>query len=241
MSSQMVSEIPVIDLMDENLKSGTETWFSASQVMRSALEANSCFYAISNKVSTELHNSVLALMEELFDLPLETKRQKTSDKPFHGYYERSPQAPLYESVGIDFDVSPVNKEAVQKYANIMWPTGYDHFCDTINQYAKLLVEMDQTTKRLMFVAYGLDKRHCDSLLESTSYMLRSFKYLVPQNNESNCGLHAHTDLSYFTISHQNNVRGLQVKLKSGEWVDVDLSPCLFLFGAGDELKFWSND
>ncbi|XP_028795899.1 probable 2-oxoglutarate-dependent dioxygenase AOP1 [Neltuma alba] len=72
-------------------------------------------------------------------------------------------------------------------------------------------------------------------------MLRGFKYLVPQNNENNLGLHAHTDVTYFTILHQNNVKGLQVKLKSGEWIDVDPSPCKFLFLAGDALKIWSND
>lgn len=240
MSSQTVSQIPVIDLTEQNLKPGTDTWFSASQLVRSALESNSCFYAVNKKVSMELHNSVLALMEELFDLPLETKMKKTSDKPYHGYYERTPQAPLYESVGIDFD-GPFNKEAIQKYANIMWPTGYDHFCETINQYAKLLVEMDRTAKRLLFDAYGLDNRGCDSLLESTNYMLRSFKYLVPENHENNLGLYAHTDVSYFTILHQNNVTGLQVKLKTGDWIDLNPSPCLFLFLAGDALKIWSND
>lgn len=122
----IVPEIPIIDFMDENLKPGNKTWFSASQVVRSALEANGCFYAMNNKISMELHNSVLSLMEELFDLPLETKKQKTSEKPYHGYYERLPSAPLYESVGIDFD-GPINEEAVQKYANMMWPAGYDHF------------------------------------------------------------------------------------------------------------------
>ncbi|KAK4252847.1 hypothetical protein QN277_010992 [Acacia crassicarpa] len=240
MSSQMVSEIPVIDFMDENLKPGTETWFSAGQVMRSALEANGCFYAMSNKVSTELHNSVLSLMKELFDLPLEIKTQKTSDKPYHSYYGQIPMHPLYESVGIDFD-GPVNKEAIQKYANVMWSTGYDHFCESINLYAKLLEEMDQTAKRLLFDAYDLDKRHCDSLLESTSYMIRSFKYLVPHDNEDNLGLRAHTDVTYFTILHQNSVTGLQVKLKTGEWIDSDPSPSMFLILAGDALKVWSND
>ncbi|KAI9107488.1 hypothetical protein K1719_021525 [Acacia pycnantha] len=134
-----------------------------------------------------------------------------------------------------------SQEAIQKYANIMWPTGYHNFCETINLYAKLLVEIDQISRRLLFDAYGLDKRHCDSLIESTNYMLRSFKYLVPENSEDDLGLYAHTDASYFTILQQNNVAGLQVKLKSGEWIDVDPSPCLFLVGAGDALKVWSND
>ena len=131
MSSLIASEIPVIDFTGENFEPGTDTWFSASQLVRSALEANGCFYAMNNKISMELHNSVLSLMEELFDLPLETKKQKTSEKPYHGYYERLPSAPLYESVGIDFD-GLINKDAIQKYANIMWPKAYDHFWYNVN-------------------------------------------------------------------------------------------------------------
>ncbi|KAI9107504.1 hypothetical protein K1719_021541 [Acacia pycnantha] len=238
MGSQTVSQIPIIDLTNETLKPGTETWISTCQVMRSALEDNGCFYAMSNKVSMELSNSVFALMDELFRLSLETKKQKTSDKPFHGYYEPHPKVPLYESVGID---DPSNKEAVQKYTNIMWPTGNYRFCETINLYAKLLVEMDQTAKRILFDAYGLDKRRCESFLESTNYMLRSFKYKTPKKTESNLGLHAHTDTSYFTILHQNNITGLQIKLKNGEWIDADPSPNLFLFVAADALMVWSND
>ncbi|XP_028795898.1 probable inactive 2-oxoglutarate-dependent dioxygenase AOP2 [Neltuma alba] len=238
MGSQTVSQIPIIDFSDKNLKPGTETWFSAGQVLRRVLESDGCFYAMSNKVSMELCNSVFVLMDELFDLPLETKKQKTSDKPFHGYYERHPKVPLYESIGID---EPSKKEAVQKFTNIMWPAGYDHFCETLSLYAKLLVEMDQTAKRILFDAYGLDKTHCDSFLESTNYMLRSFKYQLPKKTHSNLGLPAHTDTSYFTILHQNKVAGLQIKLKNGEWIDADPSPNMFLFLAADALKVWSND
>ncbi|KAI9081642.1 hypothetical protein K1719_036378 [Acacia pycnantha] len=64
--------------MDENLKPGIETWISASKVVRSASEANGCYYVMSNKISRELQTSVLDVLEELFDLPLKTKKQETS-------------------------------------------------------------------------------------------------------------------------------------------------------------------
>ena len=121
----IVPEIPIIDFMDENLKPGNKTWFSASQVVRSALEANGCFYAMNNKISMELHNSVLSLMEELFDLPPETKMQETTDKPNQSYYG-NPKLSLYEGIGIDLD-GPSMEEAIQKFATIMWPKGYNHF------------------------------------------------------------------------------------------------------------------
>jgi len=103
-------------------------------------------------------------------------------------------------------------------------------------YAKLLVELDHVTKRMVFDGYGVVQSHCDSLLESTKYMLRSFKYRLPRKDENNLGLHAHTDTSFFTILHQNNVNGLQVKLKNEEWIDIDPSPFMFLILAGDAFK-----
>ncbi|KAK4252846.1 hypothetical protein QN277_010991 [Acacia crassicarpa] len=239
MSSQVTFHIPVIDLTDENLKPGTETWFSASQLVRSALEVNGCFFVTNNKVPMEICNSVFALSKELFDLPLHTKKQKVSDKPNFYYLGGNPRVPLYEGIGIDLD-GPSNEEAIQKFANIMWPSGYDHFCEKINLHVKLLEEIDQTAKRLLFDAYGLDKNSCDSLLESTNYVFRGFKYLVPQKTQSNIGLVPHTDSTYFSILQQNNVAGLEIKLKTGEWISIDPSPSLFIILAGDAFKVWSN-
>ena len=124
MASETACQVPVVDFTDEKLKPGTQTWASACQVIRGALEDHGCFYALCDKVPMELYNSVFALMEELFDLPLETKMQKTSEKPFHGYYGQYESVPLYESLGID---DPLTMEAVQKFTKFMWPEGYDHF------------------------------------------------------------------------------------------------------------------
>ncbi|KAK7255300.1 hypothetical protein RIF29_28707 [Crotalaria pallida] len=238
MDSHTAYQLPVVNFINEIMKPGTETWASACQVIRRALEDHGCFYALCDKVPMELYNSVFNLMEELFHLPLGTKMQKTSDKPYHGYYGQHVQIPLYESLGID---DPLTMEGVQKFTKLMWPAGYDHFSEAINLYAKLLVELDHITKRMVFDSYGVDQKHCDSILESTNYMLRSFKYRLPQKDENNLGLHAHKDTSFFTILHQNDVSGLQVKLKNGEWVDTDPSPFMFLILAGDAFKVWSND
>ncbi|KAJ1429096.1 Oxoglutarate/iron-dependent dioxygenase [Sesbania bispinosa] len=210
---------PVVDFTDEKLKPGTQTWASTCQLIRSALEDHGFFYALCDKVPMELYKSVFSLMEELFDLPLETKMQKTSDKPYHGYYGQISRVPLYESLGI---TDPLTIQGVQNFTKLMWPSGYHHF-------------------RMVFEAYGVDQRQCDSFLESTNYMLRSFKYRLPRNDENNLGLHAHTDTSFFTILHQNNVIGLQTKLKTGEWIHTDPSPFMFLIMAGDAFKVWSND
>ena len=108
--------------------------------------------------------------------------------------------------------------------------------ETVNLYGKLLVEMDQIAKRMMYDAYGVDKRHCDSQLGSTDYLLRGITYAIPKKTESNLGLDVHSDYAFFSVLHQNNESGLQVRLKNGEWIDIDPSPHMLFFMASDGAK-----
>ena len=124
MGSQTQSQLPVIDFTDDNMKPGTDAWLSACHVVRTALEEHGCFVARYNKVSKELCDSVVSVMEELFGLPVETKSQKTSDKLFHGYLGQVSWLPLYESLGID---DPLTMDGCQKFAHIMWPEGNNRF------------------------------------------------------------------------------------------------------------------
>lgn len=122
MATQTV--LPVIDFSNENMKPGTDEWLAACQVVRRAFEDYGCFLARFDKVAPELVNSVFSSMEQLFGLPIETKRRKTSDKPNHGYTGQVPTSPLFESFAVD---NPSNIQDCQKFAHIMWPTGNDPF------------------------------------------------------------------------------------------------------------------
>lgn len=124
MGSQTVHKIPVIDFTKENLKRGTDEWILACKEIRHAFEEYGCFEAVYDKIPLQLHNSVFAAAEDLFGLPLETKMQKTSEKPYHSYYGQFSVVPLYESLGID---NPTTLEGSQNFTNLMWPAGNDNF------------------------------------------------------------------------------------------------------------------
>ncbi|KAM2854621.1 hypothetical protein FF1_025035 [Malus domestica] len=64
------------------------------------------------------------------------------------------------------------------------------------------------------------------------YLLRCFKYKTQAANEANVGLHPHTE---------DQVNGLQIGTKDGQWIDVNPSPSSFLILAGDAFMAWSND
>lgn len=128
MGSATPLRLPVIDFSKEELKPGTEEWESVKSQVRKALEEYGCFEATFNKVPAELRQGIVGAMEELFELPLETKLRNVSKKPFHGYVGQYPQAPLYESMGIDeANVS----ENVENLTSVLWPQGNPTFRFTI--------------------------------------------------------------------------------------------------------------
>jgi len=111
------------------------------------------------------------------------------------------------------------------------------YSESINEYAKLLGELDHMAKRMVFESYGVDMRGYKCMIESRDYLLRCMKYRTREMDEKDLGMHSHTDLSIVSIVHQlNNLNGLEIKLKDGEWIGVDASSSLFVVMAGDALN-----
>lgn len=112
-------------------------------------------------------------------------------------------------------------------------------------YAKLVSELEQIVDRMVFESYGAQK-HFDSHVASSTYLLRTIKYTVPEaesksnNNNSNnihkIGTNIHTDKSFLSILHQNQVNGLEIQLRNGEWFAVDVPPGSFVVMAGDAYE-----
>ena len=104
-------------------------------------------------------------------------------------------------------------------------------------YAWRVSELEQMVKRMVFESYGVEKYY-NSHFESTTYLFRLIKYRVPSEiNESNVGCHVHTDKSFITILHQNEVEGLEFKTKDGDcWIGFEPSPSSFLGSHHTKLK-----
>ncbi|GLT54213.1 hypothetical protein SLA2020_274310 [Shorea laevis] len=237
MGSELKPELPVLDFSSENLKPGTSSWLSACKEVRRALEDYGCFVLVYNEVPSQLRNEVFGALEELFDLPTETKMQNKYEKPLNGYVGQIPKLPLHESMGID---GATTLEGTQSFTNLMWPSGNDHFCARVHSYAKLAGKLDDMVTRMIHESYGVEKYY-DSHIGSTTYLLRVLKNRVPMGNEPNLAFVTHTDKSFTTILHQNQVNGLEVETKDGNWISVEFSPSSFVVMAGDALMAWSND
>lgn len=120
------NKLPILIFSKDTLKPGTNSWLIACKDVQRALEEYGCFIVLYHQVpSDELNNAVFGALEELFDLPTETKMKNVYDqKPLRGYVGQIPKLPLHESLGIYNATALV---ATQHFTNTMWPGGNQRF------------------------------------------------------------------------------------------------------------------
>ena len=87
---------------------------------------------------------------------------------------------------------------------------------------------------MILESFGLEK-YMDEHMNSTNYLLRVMKYKGPQTSDTKLGMTAHTDKNIVTILFQNQVEGLEVQTKDGQWINVKPSPDSFIAMIGDSL------
>lgn len=232
-SRNQLPSIPAIDFTKDSI-----SWLRTSQEVVRALEEYGCFIAIYDGVSPELHEAIFGVSEDLFDLPVETKVLNTSTTPSHGYVGQVPLIPLYEGLGIE---NATTLAGVDKFTNLLWPSGNRRFSETVLSFAKIVAELDQMVMRMVSERYGIEK-HYEKLQGSMSYLLKLIKYRSAdrESNETNMGIIPHTDKSFMSILHQHQVEGLEMKTKDGQWILIDPSPSSFIVMAGDACMAWTN-
>ncbi|GMI93987.1 hypothetical protein like AT1G52820 [Hibiscus trionum] len=227
MSLGTQAKLPVIDFSNPNLKPGSLEWDLVKFQVRAALEEYGCFDASLDQVA-ELRNAVFGAMEEMFDLPLETKKLYVSDKLFRGYFG-SPSG-LLESMTIDEAQSAENIE--QHLTTTLWPHGNISFGKTLVSFTEMASRLEKTIRRMILEIFGVEK-YLDELINSTNYLLKLMKNKGPQCSEPTPNM--------VTLLYQNEVDGLEIQKKSdGEWINVTPSPDSFVVMIGESLGVWLN-
>ncbi|XP_076937320.1 deoxypodophyllotoxin synthase-like [Bidens hawaiensis] len=237
MGSTTQPKLPVIDLSLNGFDLNSSSWVAKCGEVRRALEEYGCFIALYDGVSRELRDAIFVASQELFNLPTEVKALNILETPYSGYSGKlNPMAPLYESLGIE-DVT--TKQEAERFTTLMWPSGNQSFCESVLTYSKAVAELDHIVMKMVAKSYGIEE-HYESMRGSTIYLLKPSKYLPAQGNEKSLGLVAHSDKSMMTYLHQDEVNGLEIKAKDGEWIEVDYPPSSFVVMAGDACMAWTN-
>ncbi|KAK8692659.1 hypothetical protein V6N13_070266 [Hibiscus sabdariffa] len=230
-----MAKVPVIDFSKKGMKPGSPEWDLVKFQVREAVEAYGCFEALAEQV-LEVRQPVFGALEQLFDLPLQTKKLCVSNKPFRGYSVSS--SGLFESMSVD---DAHIAENVERCLNTsFWPQGNTNISETLVSFIQLASGLEKTVLRMILESFGVEK-YTDELSESTNYQLRAMKYGKPKPcSDPTLGIVAHCDQNLMTLLYQNEVNGLEIENKVGEWISIRPSLHSFVVIIGETLSVWLN-
>ncbi|CAA0839117.1 2-oxoglutarate (2OG) and Fe(II)-dependent oxygenase superfamily protein [Striga hermonthica] len=231
------SRLPLIEFNEKSLTPGTTSWKSTSDSVREALESYGCFVLAHHELGPDLQNRAFDFTKDLFRLPYETKSRHVSQLPGFGYGANFPVMPLFEYFGVEGCETP---EGAKNFTNLMWPDdGHNKFCETIHSYSKLLWELNNAVVKMVASSYNLEKCY-DRLTQSSIYMTRLMRYHAPGESKSHIGIIPHRDKSFMAVIGTNEVEGLQIETRDGNWIEYEPSPGKFVVIVGEALTAWSN-
>jgi isopenicillin N synthase-like dioxygenase len=126
----------------------------------------------------------------------------------------------------------------------VWPAAPDGFESAISDYYRNMSGLVTFLMRLAALALDVDERFFDDKVDRSIGTMRLNYYpaqpIAPRPGQLRAS--AHTDYGGFTILSGEDVPGgLQVRARSGRWIDVHTPPTTFVVNIGDLLMRWTND
>ena len=103
--------------------------------------------------------------------------------------------------------------------------------------------MDAFARRFLAavaVALDLPPAFFDAAFTDSHFSFRLSHYPPVPAEANQFGIAPHTDANFMTFLAQTEIPGLQVRMPSGNWLDVPYVPGSFAVNAGDMLHRWSN-
>ena len=113
-----------------------------------------------------------------------------------------------------------------------------------DRYRSAVVEVALRMQRGLASALQLPPTFFEAQPGETMFHLRLIHYppldrVTPEPGQLGCG--AHTDYGTLTVLADDGVGGLQVRRRSGEWVDVVVPDECLVVNLGDLMAIWTND
>lgn len=251
------SEIPILDV--SSLYGDDEAAIRATAAtLRSYLETIGFLYVVGHPIPRADVEAVREASKRFFALPDEEKLKLKIDKNFRGFL------PFAGSTIVTSSVATVSKPNQSESIFFMhevdendpravageplqgpnqWPeeAQLPGFRATIEHYVEEMSTLARKMVRAIALSLGLPADNLDRYFEDPTTFLRLLHYPTQPQEEGLFGSAPHTDYGFITLLAQDDVGGLEVKNKAGEWVPAPPIPDSFVMNVGDILARWSND
>jgi len=123
-----------------------------------------------------------------------------------------------------------------------WPKDVPGFREAVVAYSTSLERLAKALLPVYARALDLAADHFDAAFSDPQYTLRLTRYPEqPVRAEDEFGLAPHVDTSFMTLLAQNDVPGLSIRSRDGDWIDAPSIPGTFIVNGGEMLRRWTND
>jgi len=250
-----MNTVPVIDVSGLNSSKLPERSFVAAELGR-ACRGIGFFFAAGHGIPDSLRDAVFAASRTFFALPEAEKNELSILRSPHdrGYVaikgEKLDQTAAIAdhkeafNVGLEMAADDPEVLAGKPFRGVnFWPT-IPGWRDTVLSYYDACWALGRRIHRGFALDLGLDEDFFEDKLDAPLGTLRLLHYPpqpARQATAPDSGAGTHTDYGNLTILATDGVAGLQVRARTGEWLDAPHIPGTFVCNIGDCLMRWTND
>ncbi|WP_022962148.1 isopenicillin N synthase family dioxygenase [Halopseudomonas pelagia] len=212
------------------------------------------FYVIDHGIGAELVKDTFNNAKRFFALPLADKQGLSIKLSPHnrGYVAMADEklnpasgADMKEAfnIGTDFPADHPDVLAGKPFRGVnFWPA-IPGWREEMLTYFDACLDLGRLIHRGFSIDLGLAEDYFDTHLTSPIATLRMLHYPASagQSQREDGGAGAHTDYGNLTLLATDQVAGLQVANRQGQWIEAPHVPGAFVCNIGDCLMRWSND
>lgn len=228
---------------------------AAATELRRALEEVGFFVMVNHGVPQALIDRTFAEARRFHDQPMEAKLALRMNEHNNGYMMMGRYAVWTSDVNAndkpDLNEAffckrerppddPLARSGRRFVGPNLWPPDLPGFRESVLAYTGAMDDLSRRVLPVCAVALGLAPTAFDAAFAESQFSFRLSHYPPVAAAPNQFGIAPHTDANFMTFLAQSDVPGLQVRMPSGEWVDVPYIPGSYAVNSGDMMHRWSN-
>nr|UXL73231.1 2-oxoglutarate-dependent dioxygenase GA 2-oxidase [Jasminum sambac] len=236
-TTTLFPEVPLIDLSKPDSK----------HLIVKACEEFGFFKLINHGVPTEFITRLESESINFFSLPLSEKEKAGPLDPF-GYGNKK-IGPNGDVGWVEYILLTTSNEAnYQKFSSIFGEAA-EKFRSAVNDYVLAVKKMAYEILEMLADGLKIQPRNAFSklLMDEESDSVFRLNHYPPcpkihqgMTDSDLIGFGEHTDPQIISVLRSNNISGLQITLKDGNWISVPPDQTSFFINVGDSLQVMTN-
>jgi isopenicillin N synthase-like dioxygenase len=254
------THVPVIDLTAMHSGDAAARRALADEIAQACVDLG-FFYIVNHGIPSADIDAMFAAAVQFFALPQSERMALAISKATHyrGYIplQQMAQKPtfagskdelkgnLYEAFQIHAELPPDDPDVLAHkplHAANPWPATMPELREMWLAYYAQLGAFANEMLGLFALGLDLPEKALHGFFRKPMMQLRMIHYPPqdPGDPGENMGLRPHTDSGAFTILAQDEVSGLEVLTRSGDWIEVPPLAGAYVINLGEMMKVWSD-